>query len=326
MRRIRIVLSAVLLPAAMATAVISGPANAHPVRMYEAVQLGVASPHSVNNSDVVVGALPVNGENHPFLWRDGTTTDLGRIPGSTSAFGVAQDINDRDQVVGTADAGAFLWDRGVMTALRAPGFTTITAEAINNSGQVVGSFFPPSGGVSRGYLWQRGKFTDLGEINPVDINDRGQVLAGRWVEPGRYGAAIWRAGRLTDLDVEHPVAINNHGWVTGIAVLPDYSLRAVLWRAGTTTRLGTLGGRNDQPTAINDRGQIVGTGDAADGVRHAILWQNGRTIDLATRGIVISTVPNQATPGEVWSINNRGHITADVVSSPDWIGHGVLFR
>jgi probable HAF family extracellular repeat protein len=325
MRRIWLALSAVLLPVAMASAVVSGPANAQPVPMYEAVELGAVSPHSINTKDVVVGAMPVNGRNHPFLWRAGVTTDLGDFPGSTNGWGVARDVNDRNQAVGTADGGAFLWDAGVMTALRAPGFPAVTAEAINNLGQITGTFLPPSG-VSHGYLWERGRFTDLGEINPVAINDRGQVLAGRWVGVGQYRATIWRAGHLTDLNVDHPVAINNQGWVAGMTVLPDYSIRAVLWRAGTATLLGTLGGMNDRPTAINDRGQVLGTGDPADGLRHAILWQNGRTIDLAARGIVISTVPQQATPGNVSSINNRGHITAEIVTPPDGAGYGVLFR
>lgn len=325
MRRILLAMSAVLLPAAMATVISSGPAYARPVPMYQAVELGtLRAPSAVNDRDEVAGiGTAADGETHPFLWRDGTLIDLGTPPGAVRWSGVARDINERGQVVGTViSGGGFLWDRGVMTELRGPDFAVATADAINNLGDVVGTFFPPGGGQNRGYLWQRGTLTDLGEIYPVDINDRGQILAGRGNQ-----ACIWQRGRITDLDFVTGVAINNRGWVAGLNVLPDYSaVRAVLWRNGRTTELGNLGGTNDRPTSMNERGQIIGTSVTAGGELHAVLWRNGRTIDLATRGIVIETIPGQASPGGVFDINNLGHITADLALPPDYSGPSVLFR
>lgn len=329
MKRLSTVLSVALLPVAMATAVVGGPAQASPAppayQVTDLGNLGTASTAAtaLNNLDEVAGSsITATGERHPFLWRAGTMIDLGVVPGSVEPWAIARDVNDHSQVVGTGDAGPFLWDRGVMTALFKPGSAIFSAAAINNSGQVVGSYIPPGGNAGHGYLWQRGRLTDLGEIEPVDINDRGEILA-----RGAGGAAcIWWHGRVTYLGFATPVAINNLGWVTGGTVEPDTTFRAVLWRSGRITQLGTLGGTNDEPNAINDRGQVLGTSHTAKGELHAVIWQNGRMIDLSTRGVVLETVINQANPGGVTAINNRGHFTVNLALPPDWTGPGLLYR
>jgi probable HAF family extracellular repeat protein len=322
----------VLLPVATATAFTSGPAYADPApAVYHAVDLGGLGgswtlPSALNDRDDVVGSSATVGNTyHPFLWRAGTMTDLGVLPGSEENWGVARDVNDRGQVVGTAGAGAFLWDRGVLTPLRASGLALYSAEAINDRGEIVGSYLLPSGGRAHGYLWQQGRVTDLGEIDPVDINDRGEILAGRSADGSTYRACIWRKGHVTDLDFGTPVAINDRGWAVGVTVTPDYATRAVLWRSGTTTELGTLGGTSDWSTALNDQGQVLGTSRTANGELHGVLWQHGRTIDLSTHGVVLETVTGQATPGSLTGINNRGHLTGDLALPPDWSGPGVLF-
>lgn len=332
MKRLSTVLTVALLPVAMATAVVAGPAAASPApAAYHATVLGSldggwVNPSALNNLDEVVGSgRSAAGQQHPFLWRAGTMVDLGPVPGSTEGFGTAQDINDRGQVVGTGDGGAFVWDRGVMTMLFPPGSLLSSADAINNAGQIVGSYFPPGDNAQHGYLWQRGRLTDLGYLAPVDINDRGQVLALRTFTGDEHRACVWWHGRVTDLGFDSAVAINNLGWVTGVTAV-DNAFRAVLWRSGHLTRLGTLGGTDDAPSAINDRGQVLGTSRTANGELHGVIWQNGRTIDLSTRGVVLETVIGQAVPGTLTGINNRGHFTANLASPPNWSGPGVLFR
>jgi probable HAF family extracellular repeat protein len=319
MRRILAASAAVLLASLLVIASPAAPAGAGPVQHYAAVDLNTLNgaypaAYALNDWDEVVGIV----DHRPFLWRDGTMIGIE----GTADWVAALDINERGQVVGGGvGGGAFLWERGVTIPLRSGDDVAYTAVAINNRGQVVGTFYPSDDGMPHGYLWQRGTLTDLGEIQPVDINDRGQILV------SGPQTAIWANGRLTDLSgVGNPVAINNLGWVVGTTVLEDYSLRAVLWRNGRTTQLGTLGGTRDEATAINDLGQVLGTSTTADGYVHPVLWRNGRTIDLVPGGIVLQTLPSQASIGGVTGLNNRGHITANVPRPSDWASIATLFR
>lgn len=335
MRRLWTLLAVVVLPATMATAVAPGPARAGGIpRTYHGVDLGDLGggwtiPMALNNRDEVVGYSAVAGTSHPFFWRAGKLIDLGVLPGSSStgsanSSGVAYDINDRGQVVGTTDAGAFLWYRGAMTPLRASGSVLSSAHGINNRGQIVGTYVNPHG-EAHGYLWQRGRITDLGAIAPVDVNDRGEILADRWVEGTGYRACLWRHGRVTDLGIRMAVAINNQGWIVGLNSTA-YATRAVLWRSGTLTELPTLGGRSNWAQAINDRGQVLGTSRSATDETHAFIWEQGRAIDLSTRGVLLETIPRQKRPGDVAGINNHGHLVANLGQPSHWPGPGVLFR
>src|ERR687898_853376 len=76
-----------------------------------------------------------------------TVTDLGVFdPKIQSAH--ANDVNESGQVVGYAGNRAFVWQDGALTALPTLGGTSGMAEAINENGQVVGSFplrAPPTG-------------------------------------------------------------------------------------------------------------------------------------------------------------------------------------
>jgi probable HAF family extracellular repeat protein len=116
---------------------------------------------AINKRGVVVGeALHASGSFRAFLYRDGSTTDLGLLPGGRNSFG--KSINDFGAVVGTADVPyeticpgfppvpcteykivAFLYDNGVMVDLNSllpsgSGWELTSAFDINNRGQIVG--------------------------------------------------------------------------------------------------------------------------------------------------------------------------------------------
>lgn len=325
-----------LLPAAIVTAVPPGTAYAGPTPTYHAVDLGTlggswSMARAINGRDEVVGFSGMaGGENHPFLWRQGRMIDLGVLPGSTG-FGVATGINDRGEVVGVSETAsgsmhAFLWYGGHMTDLGTLGGGASFALAINNRSQVVGYSYGPADGTPHGFLWQHGVMRDLGEVEPASVNDRGQVVGGWYPSLYERHGFLWQRGQILDLPFLGAVDVNNRGWVAGTSVLPDFSTRAVLWRHGTGTLLGTLGGTQSDPSAINDRGQVLGRSTTPDGEVHGVIWQDGTVVDLATRGIVLQSVPQQAIPGEVVDINNRGHIAASLVSTGDWNYHATLFR
>src|SRR5205823_1815721 len=112
---------------------------------------------------------------------------------------------------------AFLWQNGVMTDLGAFGQVNSEAEAINDAGQVVGSFFseaisgPPA--MQRAFLYADGKMTDLGTLPGYDrsyahdINNAGQVVGLSYTLRSGSGALtvdsrafLYSGGTMTDLN------------------------------------------------------------------------------------------------------------------------------
>lgn len=91
----------------------------------------------INDLGQIVGwsETPTPGERHAFLWANGVMIDLG--PGE------ARGINNLGQVVGRSDEGACLWQNGTRVNLNnliCPE-SLERAEAINDSGQIVGGNF-----------------------------------------------------------------------------------------------------------------------------------------------------------------------------------------
>ncbi|HMG42486.1 MAG TPA: hypothetical protein VK611_14195 [Acidimicrobiales bacterium] len=117
------------------------------------------------------------------LWHDGITTDLGSLGGTSL---VAEDINDRGQVIGEATTASgewhpFLWEAGTITDLHPVDGETSSVTAINERGEVLGS--TSSDGT---VVWSCGATVSLGlGAVGVDINDRGQVLSVAFTEPGQ---------------------------------------------------------------------------------------------------------------------------------------------
>lgn len=155
--------------------------------------LGTLSQHgsyaySINNSGQIVGeswATDFPPHIRAILWQNGTMHSLG------SCDGEAYGINDNGQIVGlAADANynsfAFLWQNGVMQNL-VPGF----ANAINNSGQVVGQ-----SSNRHAFLWQNGTMQDLGTLGgnsscAYDINSKGQIVGESIGKDGLEHAVLW---------------------------------------------------------------------------------------------------------------------------------------
>jgi len=185
------------------------------------------------------------------IWQNGKTTDLGTLGGKGAS---ADALSGRGQVVGISRAAsgfdhAFLWDRGKMRDLRAPGDVS-EAEALNGRGQVVGWWGRTNpGGFRSAFLWQKGKVLDLGPVS---------------------------------MDGNLPIAINEHGWVIRSTGAGGFGPgRGLLWHKGRTVDLGGLGGGQTFPLAINGRGQIVGTASLLGSTYQkpklrAFLWENGK--------------------------------------------------
>jgi probable HAF family extracellular repeat protein len=111
----------------------------------------------VNGLGEVVGtSRRTDGTFGPFIWANGTMTDLA--PELSGYFGVT-DINDSGQVVfdyaeGTrSTTRAYLWENGDLMELPALGGDFSSAAAINEQGFIVGSA-ALSDGTVRAVLWR----------------------------------------------------------------------------------------------------------------------------------------------------------------------------
>ncbi len=185
------------------------------------------SPAAINNAGQIVGTLRKDWVPRAVLWEDGTVIELSNLEGSLSSR--ATGINERGQIVGISiDQGrAVLWEHG--GAIIDLGFSGAPS-AINNSGQIVGSYPYPN--------------DENGYTHPF-LLDHGTLV--RIELPGEISGKA--------------VAINNSGQIVGVS---DRS--PVLWEGGKAYYLEDLippdSGWTQLTDAmdINDRGQIVGTG------------------------------------------------------------------
>ena len=213
------------------------------------------------SGQVAGGQRPANSEGSPIgilYSQTGTPTYLGNPPDSLDA---AAGINAKDQVVGSP---AFVWQAGTVTSLPGvPGAGGASANAINISGQVVGSVAEPgTSNIQDAALWQNGALTVLGGIGGIQYNQAN--------------------------------AINAAGQIVGTANPECQPCAApIAWLrepGGSLTALSTLipassGWTLQQANGINDRGQIVGAG-LHNGTLHGYLLTPvySANVNFATTG------------------------------------------
>jgi probable HAF family extracellular repeat protein len=129
---------------------------------------------------------------HAFLFEHNRMIDLHSAGGLGGDESFGASINNRRQVIGTADlAGnesehAFLWQNGVMRDLGAlPGDPDSSAQAINDTGTIVG-WSGDGEEIFKAAIWKDGIAVDLNSMIPADtdlqlllalgINLRGEIV------------------------------------------------------------------------------------------------------------------------------------------------------
>ncbi len=276
-----ILISAVVL---LALVVSSGQATA--VMQYTITDLGSFGDNSyayaINESGQVTGwSRTAAGDPHAFLWENGVMRNLGVHYG--------YDINASAQVVGGHGQLAFLWENNSVRYLSTLGGASSVAYAINDSGQVVGMAYTPSGD-RHAFLWEDGVTTDLGTLGGSKseargINALGQVVGMAYDENGRYRAFLWEDGVMHNLGTlggvfTYAFDINISGQVVGSSCKGSYNYHAFLWQDGVMHDLGTLGGDESHGFGINASGQIVGSARTWSGNNRAFVWENGVMYNL----------------------------------------------
>jgi len=216
------------------------------------------------------------------------------------------------------------------------------ANAINNSGKIVGGICVDGCAGIEAFLWRQGTFQTFATLggfagSAFGINEPGEIVGQadtNVVDPDAGGAFISLAffidragvihnlGTLPGYKYSQAFAINNAGLIVGRVYNGDPEdpvapMRAMVFEAGVMRQIGTLGGTSSMALAVNDSGTIVGRARTAAGEQHAFLYENGVMMDLGTLGGNLSTARG---------INDRGQIVGGSRLAIPGLGHAFLYE
>lgn len=271
----------------------------------------------------------------------GQVRELERPAGSTfgRVLGVTENRRAAGEVftAGPERSQPAFWDaRGRLTVLADSG----VAEDLNNRGEVVGSS-PDAHGVATATVWHHGRTTHLpGLADPdhaPDEHGHATPLVSRALDIDDSGVVVGSATVLSE-DAEHPHphthavlwdrrrqphdlgALHEHGTtralaVSGRSVVGEASRADGTWSAVTFTTAGPveLAGtpwRFEKASDVNRHGEVVGEGTTFYGNAGfggaAYVWCEGRAVDLAT----VAELPEGVTLQSARAVNDRGQIAA----------------
>jgi probable HAF family extracellular repeat protein len=227
--------------------------------------------YGINGGGQVVGyGVDIHTDHNALLW-----TNTGGIQDLVGVNSEATAINNRGEFVGKCvnksdgEYHAFLWTSigGTQDLGTLPGLIVSQANAINNTGQVVGLYQNATN--SRAFLYTSATgMRDLGTLGGATavargINDSGQIVGYSDTSTGGQRAFLYTPGiGMQDLGVlrlndngSGATAINNNGQIVGSS-----TGRAFLYTAATGMQgLGLFpGALSAIPAAINNSGQVVG--------------------------------------------------------------------
>ncbi len=224
------------------------------------------------------------------------------------------------------------------------GYTSSSAKAINDGGQVTGEITHGTQ-FSHAFLYSGGRMTDLGTLPGFTdsvgnaINDRGEItgVATRAdpTDPATPPALIVHAftalaGALHDLRplgkaLYMSSAINTAGQIVGGVITLRDQNRAFVCQGSRVSLLDEMtvragaGWKLQEADGINDGGDIVGSG-FHNGVPHAFLYHGGQVTDLNR----FLPAPTGWTLERAGGINNRGDVVC--IGRRGRMSHAFLFR
>jgi uncharacterized membrane protein len=143
-------------------------------RRYRVIDLGTlggvySKAYAINNKGQVGGEslTTANLDVHPFVWTGGAIQGIPGLAGNENASGRVGGINNNGKVVGTWDSGAagdpgqlFAYDIPT-SALSFPLGPGSFGSDINDAGQILAGRFPPQGGIISRVILSNSGVTDL---------------------------------------------------------------------------------------------------------------------------------------------------------------------
>jgi probable HAF family extracellular repeat protein len=180
-------------------------------------------------------------------------------------------INDSGQIVGAADAGAFLYSGGIFSFFSYPGpaeFTNPTG--INGSGQIVG-WNAVIGAPPSGFLYSGGTFSSIDYPGALTtgaegINDSGQIVGYyrfNVADPGQ--GFLYSSGSFSTIDFPGAFSTMAYGISDNGQIVGSYHTTAAgfdhgfLYSGGSFSSIDFPGALDTTADGINNNGQIVGS-------------------------------------------------------------------
>jgi probable HAF family extracellular repeat protein len=275
----------------------------------------------LNAAGTLVGlaSFSAGPSSAPAYWNATGSHPLPLLPGDD--FGIALSVNEGNQAVGVSTDVVqgpvtffydhpVWWKHGEALDLRAlvtggADLELLSCTSIDEKERIVGLARVPDGDTGlRGFLFEDGLLTDLGDLNPgglfastevATIGANGAILGSSTAPTSFTHAFAWENGVMTDLHDfaqmpgrnSHAFDANAQGVICGSgdfgADFLDYETGA-LWDHGKIVNLGSLAPGEFWAQAfafgINDLNQVVGATNLPSGEPRAFFWQNGVMSDL----------------------------------------------
>lgn len=288
--------------------------------MIEVHPTGIGQPQVSAMSDtsrIVGNVVGEGGHLRGFSWtRQDGAVDIGTLRGECNRTEVTG-TNNGGQVVGGSCDRAFVWTaRDGMRDLGTLGGASAFAEAVSNTGQVVG-WSADVAGWGRAFSWtERGGMVDLGTFGTASaVSDTGFVaLSGPRPDLGTaMHTFLWTArDGLTWVSPGVPIAVNNGGSVIG-----HYRGYPFFW-SPTSGRISLGTSFTTVASALSDAGLVVGQSFShLAGETHAFVWS------VDTGMIELGSLAGGFSAAR--AINRRGEIVG-YSSDANGIVHAVLWE
>lgn len=229
------------------------------------------------------------------------------VPGSV-ATEQASGINDSGQIAGyflQRQFEGFLTDNKSIK-LSVPGSSATEAFGINNSGEIVGTWFTGSGG-QNAFLYAKGSFQSLGlpMAQANGINDTGQIV-GFYNGPAGFEGFSYKNGSIRS--ILYPGAIftetfgvNDAGQIIGSYADTLGLMHSFIYADGKFTPVNVPG----QAMGINNNGQIVGYLSGPSGFE-GFVYNHGGVTTLSVPGSVAT---------QALGINDAGQVVGTYFDS-----------